>query len=397
LKILQICFRVPYPPTDGGAIAMFGITQGLANAGHEVTVLAINTPKHFQSDTVLEGIAEKLFTVYVDTKITVLKAFLNLFKTVPYIVERFISKEFEETLIHLLKKDSFDIVHFEGTYVAWYAAIVKRTVNVPVLMRSHNVEYLIWERLSQSVKNPLKKLYFKYMAWELKRFEKKYLNKFDLVAAITPEDAERIKQLGVKTKVQFLPASIDTDKIKPSVNIEAEAKTCFIFSALDWMPNQEAVFWFIERVWDKVVKKIPGVKLHIAGKSTPEKIYALANESIVVHGFVESASVFVQQYDLMLVPLLSGGGMRLKIIEGMALGKVVLSTPVGAEGIGCRDGENILICETPEKWVSTIIDFFVNREKYKEIGKKGRILVESKYSEEVIMSKLIKMYQEITA
>ena len=157
MKVLQICFRVPFPPHDGGAIAMYDILYGLSKKGHDVHVLAVNTPKHFQKDNVLEGIAT-LQPVFIDTTISPVNAFLNLFKKIPYNVERFISKDFETALIDLLRKEQFDVIHVEGTFVAFYIDTIRKYSKAPVVLRAHNVEYLIWQRLAANEKNPLKKI-----------------------------------------------------------------------------------------------------------------------------------------------------------------------------------------------------------------------------------------------
>jgi glycosyltransferase involved in cell wall biosynthesis len=394
LKVLQICFRVPYPPEDGGAIAMFGVTRNLYLKGCDVTVLAVNTPKHFQSDHVLGEIA-RLIPVFIDTTISPIKALKNLFKTIPYIVERFISNDFLDALQKLLQEEVFDVIHFEGTFVAWYVDEVRRLTKTPVVLRSHNLEFMIWERLARNEKNPFKKIYFKKMASELKAFELKYYQKFDAIATITSEDGARLKDLGITTPIDFIPAGVDLDRFPLRKDIQAKTNTCFMLGSLNWMPNQEALFWFLDYVWEKVQQKLPFVELHIAGSGTPEHIKNLKINNVFVHGFVDSASDFMQQYDLMLVPLLSGGGMRLKIIEGMAVNKIILSSVVGAEGIDCTDGKNIVICNDAQEWVDKLVDYFENSEQHKLIGVNAGNLIKEKYANTIVIEKLIELYKSL--
>lgn len=372
---------------------MFGITRNLSKKGCEVTVLAINTPKHFQNEDVLGEMA-RLITVFIDTTISPIKAFTNLFKPLPYIVERFISEDFTNTLTNLLQNERFDIIHFEGTFVSFYIDVVKKITKTPVVLRSHNLEHMIWERLSDHEKNPLKKVYFKRMSQELRRFEKEYYSKFDAIAAITPEDIGRIKSLGVATPCSFVPAGVDMDRFVKK-DIKPEPKTCFILSALNWIPNQEALFWFLDQVWPRVLERIPDLNLHVAGKGTPDWIKKIDNRGVFIHGYVEDASLFIQQYDLMLVPLLSGGGMRLKIVEGMALEKCIISSPVGAEGINCTDGENILICSKPEDWVDRITEYFLHKEKFSSIGKNAGKLIKDEFENSKVIDRLLQMYKAL--
>jgi len=395
LNILQICPRVPYPPDDGMGIAMFDVINHLTKNGHKVTVLAINTPKHFQPDNVLEGIA-LLKTVFVNTNISAFKAFLNLFKKIPYNIERFISEKFKNILIQLLQSEEFDVIQIEGTFVAWYVDIIKKNTNIPVILRSHNLEYQIWKRLAYNEKNILKKWYLGKLARGVKDFEREYLNKFDAIAAITENDKQSMRQLSCTTPIEYIPAGVELERLKNNDNIKPKPNSIFILGALNWMPNLEALEWFLEHIWPVVHKDLPEITLHIAGKDTPDYLFKLNLENVHVHGFVDSASDFIQQYDLMLVPLLSGGGMRIKIIEGMALSKCIVSTSLGAEGIDCENDRNILICNTPQEWIDTIANYFKDTSPGLLIGKNARQLINQKYKNEIVIKKFINLYKELT-
>jgi glycosyltransferase involved in cell wall biosynthesis len=394
LKVLQICPRIPFPPHDGGAIAMYDVTSNLAAEGHEVTLFAINTPKHFQTASVLEDKA-RVIAIPVNTDLSKRKAFLNLFSRVPYNIERFISREVEVKLTHLLQEETFDVVQIEGLFMAYYVDLIRKFSKAPVIMRSHNVECLIWERLAAGEKNPLKKNYLKYLANGIRKFEKAYLNKFDSIAAITEEDKNRMLEMGCTVPIEFIPAGVELSRFLPDPEIKAKPKSLFIISSLNWLPNLEGIDWFLENVWKTVAKTLPNLELHIAGKSPPEHLLKLNLPNVYVHGFVPSASGFMQQYDLMLVPLLSGGGMRIKIIEGMALGKCILTTAVGAEGIFCQSGENILICNEPEAWAEEIRKYYAGQLETEEIGSNARKLASQVYDNKRIIRKFINLYQKL--
>ncbi|MBK0402265.1 glycosyltransferase family 4 protein [Adhaeribacter sp. BT258] len=393
MKILQLCPRIPYPPHDGGAIAMYDVTSNLHAEGHEVTVLAINTPKHFQPAKVLEDKA-RVIAIPVNTDLSKRKAFLNLFKAVPYNIERFISQDVERALTELLQKKTFDIIQVEGLFMAYYVDLLKQLCQAPVIMRSHNVEYLIWERLAANEQNPLKKIYLKYLATGIRNFEKTYLNKFDAIAAITEEDKTRMRELGCTVPIEFIPAGVEITRFKNDPEIKAKPQSLFIISSLNWLPNLEGIDWFLENVWKTVAKTLPKLELHLAGKSPPKHLLELNLPNVFVHGFVPSASEFMQQYDLMLVPLLSGGGMRIKIIEGMALGKCILTTPVGAEGIFCENGKDILISEKPEAWVKYITDYYEGNLPVKTVGENAQKLATQVYDNKRIIRKFLKLYEE---
>ncbi len=392
MKILQLCFRVPFPPHDGGAIAMYDIAYNLSLKGHDVHVLAVNTPKHFQKDDVLKGVA-KLQTVFIDTSLSPWKAFLNLFKAVPYNVERFISSTFEKALSEILVRESFDVIHVEGTFVAYYIDVIRKYSKAPVVLRAHNVEYLIWQRLARNEKNPVKKIYLTFLSQRLKRFEQEYFQKYDVIAGITKEDNDRLNTLGVSTPKVFIPAGVQLSRFKKNSTIAARPNTLFMISSLNWLPNLEGLDWFIKQVWTKVKQQNPGIELHIAGKDTPDEVKSLAGNGIFIHGYVPDAAIFMQEYDMMLVPLLSGGGMRLKIIEGMALGKCILTSSIGAEGISCESGTHLFMKDQAEEWVSLIADYFTHPGVYEKIGLNALNLIREEYDNDKVIDKLIGVYQ----
>ncbi|MDX5347223.1 MAG: glycosyltransferase family 4 protein [Hymenobacteraceae bacterium] len=394
MKILQICPRVPYPPHDGGAIAMYDVAAYLSAQGHEVTILAVNTPKHYQDPTVLKQIAT-VHAVYVNTTISASKAFRNLFKKVPYNIERFISKKFERKLVELLKENQYDIIQIEGTFVAYYVDVIRKHTNTPVVLRSHNLEYLIWQRLAINERNPLKQLYLRYLAEGVKKFEEDYCNKFDAIAAITEQDLGRFRDLGCKGRIEFIPAGVALDRFSINREIKPKARTIFFIGALNWLPNLEGLEWFLDNVWQEVSKELPDLELHIAGKASPQHLLDLKLPNVFVHGFVPSASDFMQHYGLMLVPLLSGGGMRIKIIEGMAMGKCILSTSVGAEGIHCHSGENIMIADEPDEWVNRIRQYYNGILYEDQIGENALSLARKVYDNKRIIQKFLTLYRSL--
>lgn len=391
---MQICPRIPFPPHDGGAIAMYDVVSNLSELGHQVTVLAINTPKHFQPANVLEDKA-RLIPVFVDTSLSVWDAIRNLFKPIPYNLERFISPEVEARLTQLLQHETFDVIQIEGLFVAYYVDVIRKICKTPVVLRAHNVEYLIWERLAWNESNALKKAYIKYLAKGIKRFETEYINKFDAIAAITEQDKTRFEEMGAKSRIEFIPAGVEVSRFRKNPKIQPKKHSMFILSSLNWMPNLEGINWFLEHVWKPVSEKLPDLELHIAGKDAPDYLLKLNWPNVYVHGFVPSAADFMQHYDLMLVPLLSGSGMRIKIIEGMALGKCIISTGIGSEGINCISEENILICDEPDAWIDRIVEYYEGKLCHGNIGKKAEQLITDIYDNKIIIQRFLALYESL--
>lgn len=385
LRILQVSHRVPFPPVDGGSIGIYNITRGLSLAGHEVHALCINTPKHSQPADALRNIAHQ-HDVFVNTSISLFALIRNYFfrKDVPYNVERFLSSSVGAKIEELLQQHRFDVIHVEGSFVNFYIDLIRRHSDAPIVSRAHNIEYVIWDRLSHNQSNPFKRWYFGVLADRLREFERIHYDKADAIAAITVEDRQRLADLGVTAHTEVIPAGVMLDRFDGVVDVQVKKATLFILSAFDWIPNQEALFWFLENVWRELVVKQPGLELHVAGNNMPDSIRNIRMPNLVMHGFVPSAVDFIAQHDLMLVPLLAGGGMRIKIIEGMAAGKCILTTDVGAEGIACTDERDIVICRSPAEWIQKIIFYISHPEKKRRIGSMAKALAATKYDNRAV-------------
>ncbi|RZK62891.1 MAG: glycosyltransferase [Hymenobacter sp.] len=411
MHVLQVCYRVPYPPHDGGAIGVYEIIRGVSEAGHRVTVLAVNTPKHHQPATALDhlGPRVRLLTVEVDTRIRPAPALKNLlFSAQSYIVERFISPAFAARLTELLTQEQFDVVHLDGTFVAWYADWLKQAVATgqlpaaalpPLVLRMHNVEYVIWQRLAERERNPLRRWYLRRQARQLRRFEQWMLGRVDAVAAITQQDVARLRELGCPPPVSIIPAPADTSRFRPDPAGQPKAHTLFMLGSLNWLPNLEGVDWFLREVWPTAHREMPALELHLAGSYPPVHLTSRppGQDNVFVHGFVESAPAFMQAYELMLVPLLSGGGMRVKIVEGMAVGKAILSTTIGAEGIEARDGQDLLLRDGAAAWLQALRDYHAGHLPLAAIGQAAARTAQARYSTEAVAEGFVALYEQARA
>jgi polysaccharide biosynthesis protein PslH len=380
---------------------MYDVAAGLVRAGHTVTLLAANTPKHQQAADALAHLGPnlRLVTVDVDTSLSPLKALRNLlFSPHPYNVERFMSAALADKLAELLTTESFDVVQMEGTFVAWYVDVVRRVApGVPTVLRAHNVEHEIWDQLARNERQPLKARYLRHLARRLKKFEARYLPRFTAIAAITEPDQRRLRRLGCPEPVTFIPAGVDLTRMQPDPRIKAKPQTLFFLGSLDWRPNQEGLEWFLTQVWPEAKKRHPELELHVAGKNMPDSIRQLRLAGVQVHGFVESAAAFMQQYELMIVPLLSGGGMRVKIIEGMALGKCIISTGLGSEGIAVKHLHDILVCDDPGQWIDVLSQYCRGGFCYQGVGEQARRTAQLLYDNEQVVQRFVELYRRIGA
>ena len=379
---------------------MNNLTQGLIGHGHDVKVLAMNTPKSFidigqlpadyRDNTNIEA-------VYIDTNIKLMDAFLNLFKRSSYNIDRFISDKFSAKLQQILESGSFDVVQLESLFLVPYLEVIKKYSKAKVVLRAHNVEFEIWMRRMDACKNILKKQYLNLLANRMKTYEINHINAYDGIAAITPRDAEMLKSHGCTIPITDIPIGMDlihsesnsTDRNDPPTSL-------FHLGSMDWMPNQEAIKWFLDNVWPKLSTAFPTLILNLAGRNMPEWILNSNFHNVIIEGEINNVKEYMAANDIMIVPLISGSGMRVKIIEGMAFGKVIISTSVGAEGIQYQHEKDILIANTPEEYITMVGKCVSDNNLYNDIGINARKLAREKYDNKVIAEKLISFYRSLS-
>lgn len=396
MKILQLCHKPPLPAKDGGCIAMDNLTQGLLQLGHKVKVLTIYTHKH---DLNLEQLPEEYIQqtdiegVFVDTRINLVDAFTAFMTNDSYHVNRFFSPDMDIKIDRLLRKHQFDIIHLESLFMTPYLGTIKRRSKAPVVLRAHNIEYTIWEKIAIGTKNPIKKAYINHLARQLKEYELNMFNFVDGIATISESDKIRMLQLGVRQPIRTISFGIDLNKYHP-LNPPQDV-SLFHLGAMDWEPNIEGLTWFIENIWPHIHEHFPQLKLNLAGRNMPDKFIQLQVPGVQVIGEVDDAHGFMSQHAIMVVPLLSGGGIRVKIIEGMALGKAIVSSTIGAIGIEDHHTESLKIADSVQEWINALEPLVSNTEEVKIQGLKARAFAESNFDNVKITKALIQFYRDI--
>jgi len=400
MRILQLCNKPPYPPIDGGSKAMHNLTRGLLAAGHTVKVLCISTPKNaldprampkdYAQRTRIEG-------VFVDTTVNMVDAFTDLLTADNYNISRFFSPDMDVRLIRLLSEERFDIIQLESLFMTPYIPTLRRYSKARIVLRSHNLEHVVQERIARGERNLIKRPYRRFLAKQLHQYEMAVLDRLDGVAAISPIDAEHFAAHGTRTPIAVVPFGVDPGEYPYADHTGPGNAVFFHLGSMDWLPNEEGIRWLLGSVWPRVVRKRPNARLHLAGNKMPQDLLDLQQEGVSVKGWVKNALAYMNTRHVMVVPLFSAGGMRVKIIEGMALGKAVLSTPIGAEGIGHTDGKNILIARTASEFTERALALLDDPALVRGLGAEARKLVLSTYSDDRIVKDLVAFYERLLA
>ncbi len=376
MRFLQLCKKYPYPIKDGESVAIVHLSRALHRLGGAVSLLAMNTFRHwYAGHAVPEGLGhyERVASVAVDNRIRLWPALRNLFSTRSYHIERFISPHFAQRLRKWLQEHPFDVVLLETIYLTPYIPIIRQYSKALVVLRPHNVESEIWERLSANSSWP-QKPYLRLQARRLRRYEQRHINDGDLLAGISDRDVAAFRAWNLDKPTLVLPIGVDLSAYCPDERSFDQPLSLSFIGSLDWPPNVEGLRWFLREVWTPLLlPAFPELTFHIAGRNMPAWLRSLRVPRVQVHGEVPDAATFLNAHSVMVVPLLSGGGMRAKIVEAMALGRVVISTSMGLEGVPARHGQEVWVADYPAAFVEVIRACYQRGEQLVEMGRRARM------------------------
>ncbi|GAB6283121.1 MAG: glycosyltransferase [Ignavibacterium sp.] len=395
MRILQISPQISYPSDSGGRLSIYGITKSLADKGHEITFVTYIKDYPKQEDiNELKKICKPIFIEW-DTRNKLVGAFLNLFSLVPYNISKYYSKKLENFLVAFLKNNEVDLVHIDHLHMAWTIDIIKKITKVPVVLREHNLEMEIMKRFAKMESNILLKYFATFQFKKFQHYEPNQCKKFDYCIMITQKDETSLLKLSPDIKTKVIPAGVD-NKIFTINNLNTQPQTLFHIGSLEWQPNYDGLVWFLSEIFPEIVNKFPNTKLYIYSKGTEKlEISKEISNNVMICGYVKDIWQEIMDKQILIVPLRIGSGMRVKIIEMLAAGKIVVSTSIGKEGIEVKDGQEILIADNRNEFVRIIKDVFNNEIDTNNITATARNTMKKKYSWEKISNEFEKMYLDM--
>lgn len=391
MKILQIAPQVPLPEDSGGRIGIVNITRSLALLGHKVD-LVMCTAK-IPDDMIQNQLKEFCTPVFVrvDTRDSIFGALRNLFSPVPYNISKYIRHEVAGKVKELLLQNRYDIVHLDHLHLAWLIPEIKRVSKVPVVLREHNVEMQIMERYYKSQSNFFLKSFAYLQYKKFIQYEPAMCQLADAAAMITEVDEAIILRhnKGINTKV--IPAGVKDELFTRKV-IPCIPNSLFHLGSLEWEPNLQGLQWFLEQVYPSVVRRVRGVNLYIYGRGVEKvKIPAGLEQNVEVVGYAEDISAAIADKQICIVPLQVGGGIRIKVLEMMAMGKLVVSTPIGKEGIKTTDGEELIVAVSAAQFAEALVSILNDPERAAGITNRAQDFVKERYT----WNSIAKMFEEL--
>ncbi len=388
---------MPFPQNDGGAYSIYHSSLSLLSQQVELKILAMNLLKsggeiaHGLNDF---GTKTKFEYVNVDNKIKPLHVLKNLFKRTSYFVDRFDSNEYRKKLFDILKFQKFDVIQLEHIYLCLYLSDIRKHSKAKIILRAQNIENQLWKTYIKKLKNPIVKTFLSIAAKRLEHFEKHMINQVDGIMALSPNDAVYFTRNSNKPDIIDIPLGFDFKKLK-NIDTNLQYKNfpaLYHLGSMDWLPNIQGMKWFINKVMPLIREKHPNLRIFIAGKKMSKWFFRHQSTFFYVEGTVEDAVKYQENKAIMIVPLLTGSGIRVKILEGMAYGKTIISTTVGAQGLDVVDNSDILIADTPEAFLTQITKCIESETLCRRIGNNARKLAFDKYNINSIGQRMLNFY-----
>ncbi len=396
MKILQLAPRFPFPADDGGKIVMANTFCEFSKQNQDIILFSFNREKYIQESAILE--AEKFGLVEIfnyNTKNTPLKIIKSILTNQPVYLQKYNNRQAINKIEEKVVEIQPDVIQVEHTCMAPLGLYFKKKYNIPVGLRLHNIESNIWASYADELSNPFSKIYIKKQAELLRRYELDIISQVDINFTITEKERKKILKLRPESNIITSSPGIYPDKWVPSDFSRRNLKQLILATTFDWIHNVNALKWFLDEVLPKVHKEEPEVKMLILGKNSPDWVKRYSNLGAISVGYVSDIQEYMRQSSIYVAPLFVGAGIRIKILEAMAMAMPVVATTISSDGITAKDTDGLYTIDDPQKYAEKIIELMKNPELCSSAGENARTYVVNNFSWELGVSIMIEAYKNI--
>lgn len=383
MRVLLLTQVLPYPPDSGPKVKTYYVLKYLARQ-HRVTLVSFvrdtDKPEYIRH---LESLCEKVITVPITRSPVRDLAFLgkSLLTSQPWMMLRDERTEMRAALAELAaltKDEPFDVVHADQTNMGQYALPFTRSRRVLDL---HNALWVLYKRLAETTAYTSPMKYILLRDWRLlKRYEGELCRAFEAVTAVSEEDKAALVEAGARSDMTVIPIAIDTDE-QAFIPRQPSGPHIVHIGTMYWPPNIDGITWFLDEIYPRVKAQVPDVRCTLIGARPPAGISdrAKTDPSLTVTGYVADPLPYLRDSSMMVVPLRSGGGMRVKILNALSQGIPMVSTTVGCEGIAVTHGEDILVADDPAAFADATVRLLKDSALNQHVTTRGRQTAEQKY------------------
>ncbi len=400
MKILLTLRQPLFPADTGGKVRSLNIFSRLAKRA-SIHAVSFADPL---SDAASIQEMQRLFEGYTPVPWRETKKYsfqfyeelvTNQFSAWPYFLAKCRRPHFRSTVEALLQRERFDVLFCDFLQTA--VPLLHCTFR-PKVVFEHNVEFQLRKRKWQVEKHPIRKMVFGTEWRKTRPLEARVSRCFDHVLTVSEEDQRTIQHEFGIDHVSALPTGVDTDYFRPLGNHSEPGRLAFVGS-MDWDPNEDGVVWFLESIYPFIRQAVANASLVVVGRNPSSRLLALAGKSpsVEMTGWVPDVRPYLSQAEVVVVPLRSGGGTRIKIPEAMAMAKAVVSTPIGAEGLPFQDNKQIRIAEYARDFADAVVELLENARLRNEMARAARREVTENYSWEAVVAKVEDVLRLVTS
>ena len=397
MKILWVKAGGLVPPDTGGKIRSYNILRELARH-NSVTFFSFHAAHQNDAHPGLENTFERVVSVPLSLPVSKSRAdmldyVIRLLSFQPYLITKYCRSEVRHKLRALLQQETYDVIVCDFVSPA---GVIPWNSPIPKVLFTHNVEAVIWRRHYEVATNPV----WKAISWwewrKMEAAERRYLRLADRVLTVSETDRDAFATFLDPQKITVIPTGVDVEYFQPMPREEVPDSLVFTGS-MDWLPNEDAIIYFVESILPLIKQQHPRVSLEVVGRNPSRKLQSLVETetSVRLTGWVEDIRPFLARGSVCIVPLRIGGGTRLKIFEAMSMGKAVVSTSVGAEGLPVQTGENILLADAPNDFASSVITLLRDSNQRRRLGTAARTLVHENYSWPKVAETFSRVLQDV--
>jgi glycosyltransferase involved in cell wall biosynthesis len=357
MRILWVKGGKLLPVDTGGKIRSYNILRHLARA-YPVTLLSYYGGERdvgYEAEITrqLPG-AQTIHTAAPEA--TLAQSFdylLRLPSRAPYAVTKFTHLKVRQRLRQWLSEDRFDVAVCDFLSASLN---FPEKLPLPTVLFQHNVETVLWRRLAKTETSPVRRLSYHIEAAKMARYEQAALANFHHVIAVSNHDRDQMRAFAPKSPITVVPTGVDTEQYAVVPAASANPPIVVFTGSMDWEPNIDAVEYFCRDIWPAILASFPDARFQIVGRNPHGRVRRLASASVEVTGTVPSVANYLRDATVVIVPLRIGGGTRLKIFEAMAMGKAMVSTSIGAEGLDVLHGRDLVLADDPDSFAKAILD-----------------------------------------
>lgn len=395
MNVLVLIGQLPYPLDTGAKIRTYNLLVRLADR-HRMTMVCYTFDDSDRAKLEhLRPFFKDIITVPYPRDRGPMRRNIDLMKNclspLPYSIEKFATRELNLALREAAEREPFDLLHCDSLKISHN---IEGLEALPTVLTEHNVESLIWQRFSDLEATPLKKLYLGHQARKLRQYEIETCRRVKRVIAMSEEDRRILEEMTGAFNVDAIPNGVDCSYFTAS-HESPEADHLVFTGSMDWIPNEDAMVYFVGEVLPFIREARPSVHLSVVGRSPTSKVRQLASggNGVEVTGRVEDIRPYIARAGVYVVPIRFGSGTRLKILEAMAMGRPVVSTRLGCEGLSVNPGKDILVADDPREFAERVLEVLRDDALAASLGEAGRSLVEREYDWPRLSEQLEEVWQ----